>query len=63
MEQVLQWISQYGFAVVAYLLLFWKMLEDDKAHKEEVGKLSDALNNNTKVLERLEVILSAGNNQ
>lgn len=46
-------ISSVGFPIAAYAALFWYVIKSSKDHKEEVSKLSEALNNNTMVMERL----------
>lgn len=48
-----EWLSQYGFPIVACVALFWKMNDQDTKHKDEVQKLTEALNNNTTVMQKL----------
>ena len=43
-------ISQLGFPIVMCLGLFYYIIKDAKATREEVAKLSKALDNNTKVI-------------
>ena len=38
--------------------LFWKMDKQDKEHKEEMNKSTEAINNNTVVLQKLMQMLS-----
>lgn len=46
-------VTNVGFPVVCCLLLFWWIMNLEKQHKEEIGKLSDAVNNNTLVMQKL----------
>lgn len=50
---VAQLIGSLGFPIVACCALFYRMNVQDEAHKEEVGKLTEAINNNTTALTRL----------
>lgn len=53
MENIVAVIAQVGFPIVCCLLL-WKALIDEKdAHKEEMGKMTEAVNNNTQALIKL----------
>lgn len=46
-------ISQVGFPIAVCLLCFWYIYHNNETHKEEIGKLSEAINNNTKVMNSL----------
>ena len=61
---VIQLISSVGFPIVACLGMGWyvkyqtdsyreEVKDIQKEHKEEIQKMSDALNNNTAALQRL----------
>lgn len=50
---LIQLIGSLGFPIVACGALFWRMVKSDEQHKEEMGKMSDALNNNTAALLKL----------
>ena len=50
---IIQLISNLGFPIVCCCALFWKMNKQDENHKEEIGTLTSALNNNTIVLEKV----------
>lgn len=50
---IMQAIGTLGFPIVATCALFWKMNEQDKDHKEEMAKMTDALNNNTMAIQKL----------
>ena len=53
MNEIYTAISTVGFPIVAYGAMFWYMMQQDKAHQEEITKLSEAVNNNTLVLQKL----------
>lgn len=48
-------IGSYGFPIVCCAMMYLEMRETRKSHQEEMKLMTDALNNNTRVLERLEV--------
>lgn len=50
---LIQLVGSLGFPVVACGALFWRMVKSDEQHMEEMGKMSDALNNNTAALLKL----------
>lgn len=51
-------ISTLGFPIVMCAALFWKMDKQDSEHKEEIGKVSEALNNNTLALQHMVDVLT-----
>lgn len=46
-------ISNLGFPIAVAVALFWKMNQQDVDHKEEMNKVTEAINNNTLALQRL----------
>ena len=56
---ILTLIGSYAFPIVMCIAFFWKLDKDTKQHKEEMDKMSEAINNNTltmqKLIDRLEV--------
>lgn len=58
MQMVITAISTVGFPIVMCGALFWKMDKQDKEHKEEMNKSTEAINNNTVVLQKLMQMLS-----
>lgn len=50
---IIQIISGVGFPIAACLICFWYVNKLTETHKEEVNKLTDALNNNTLVMQKL----------
>lgn len=50
---ILTAISTVGFPVVVSCALFWKMNKQDEDHKQEMTKVTEAINNNTIALTKL----------
>lgn len=50
---ILQAITSVGFPIVVCLMLMYYVRENTDKHKEEIDKMSEALNNNTLVLQKL----------
>lgn len=46
-------ISTVGFPIAACIAMFWYNNKQSDIHKQEIDKLSDALNNNTIALTKL----------
>lgn len=46
-------IRDLGFPIVCCGALFWYMVKQRDVHKEETDRMTEALNNNTVVLEKL----------
>lgn len=47
-------VQNLGFPVICCGALYWRMLKESDNHKAEMEKVTDALNNNTQALIRLE---------
>lgn len=47
-------VQTLGFPIVCCVALFYRMIKESENHKEEMNKVTDALNNNTQALIRLE---------
>lgn len=54
---VIQFISTVGFPIAACVMMYWEQVKTRKSHEEEAKLWAEALNNNTRVLERLEVMI------
>ena len=58
MNEVVTLITNVGFPIGLTLILLWYIYDSNNKHKEEMDKMSEALNNNTlaltKLIERLE---------
>lgn len=52
-NSLIQLVGSLGFPIVACGALFWRMVKSDEQHKEEMNKMSEALNNNTSALVKL----------
>ena len=50
---VAQLVGTLGFPIVCCGALFWRMNKTDDQHKEEMSKISEAVNNNTIALTKL----------
>lgn len=50
---LIQLVGSLGFPIVACGALFWRMVKSDEQHREEMNKMSEALNNNTSALAKL----------
>lgn len=61
-QAILAAISTVGFPIVMTGALFWKMNKQDDDHKEEMGKVTEAINNNTIALTKLSDKLSGDHN-
>lgn len=46
-------IGTLGFPVAMCIALFWKINKQDEMHKEELGAVTKALNNNTIALTKI----------
>lgn len=46
-------IGSLGFPIVCCIALFWYITKSAKQHKEEMDKMSEAINNNTNVMNQL----------
>lgn len=61
-EQIVTLVQTVGFPIVMCGALFWYMITQRAAHKKEVEKITDALNNNTVVLQKLAAIIEGKSN-
>ena len=52
-DAVLQFIQTVGFPIAVCCYLLWKSDSDAEKHKAEVDQLSNAINNNTLVMQKL----------
>lgn len=46
-------VSAVGFPIVFCLILYKTMLDQNKEHREEANKLTEAIHNNTLVIQKL----------
>lgn len=57
LDTVVSLISTVGFPICCCIALFYYMTKQREEHKEEVEKMTEALNNNTIALKKLEIKL------
>ena len=53
MGDIVSVISSVGFPITMALLLLWCIYDSNNKHKEEIDKMSEALNNNTIAITKL----------
>lgn len=46
-------LGSYAFPIVMCIAFFWKIDRDQRSHKEEMDKMTDALHNNTLAIQHL----------
>lgn len=56
-QAVSQFISSVGFPIACTAAMFWMFNKIEDRHKEEVDKLTEALNNNTVALTEIKTML------
>lgn len=62
-NSILQAIGSLGFPIAACLMCFWYIKQSADNHKQEIDKLSEALQNNTIALQKLSDKLEARSNE
>ena len=60
-EQLLSLIGNYAFPICCCVYLFWSISKEREAHKAEMDKMTEALNNNTLALTKIEELVRNGN--
>ena len=53
MEGIVSIISNVGFPIACVIVMFYQMEKERESHKEESEKWVEAINNNTKVMEKV----------
>lgn len=53
MDAIAQIISTLGFPIAVCVYMFYSQEKERETHKEETAKLTEALNNNTVVIQSL----------
>ena len=53
MDAIAQIISTLGFPIAVCVYMFYSQEKEREAHREETAKLTEALNNNTLVIQSL----------
>lgn len=62
MNAVTTAISTLGFPIVMCGAMFWYMIKEKDAHKAEMDSVTEALNNNTLILQKICDRLDGGKN-
>jgi len=62
LEELVQLISNLGFPIAMCCYLLYRMSKSDENHKAEMDNVTEALNNNTLVIQRLIDRLGEGDN-
>lgn len=57
---IAQLVGSLGFPIACCIALFWYLTKMQKQHKEEMDKMSEAINNNTHVMSNLVEELQKG---
>ena len=52
-EVITQLVSNLGFPIACVVAMFWMWNKEREAHKEESDKWIEAINNNTRVMEKV----------
>lgn len=52
-DSIIQIISNVGFPMFVVVYLLWHGEKEEQAHKEEMEKMTQALNSNTLILQKL----------
>lgn len=56
-KTLLEAVATVGFPIVAYGAMFYYMINQTKAHKEEMKQMIDAITSNTIALTKLEDVI------
>lgn len=57
-----QFISNYGFPIVACAALFWQNNKQDMNHKESIEKMTSVISDNTAALNKILTYIEAIDN-
>ncbi len=57
---IMQAIGSLGFPIVISLLMFYQLIKEQEAHKEEMNGLKDVIQENTKALISIKEHMSGG---
>ena len=52
-DTILTIVTQIGFPIAVCIICFWYINKIQGQHKEEMDKMSEAINNNTIVMQKL----------
>ena len=57
LDAIISSVSNLGFPIACVIILFWYLNKERESHKEEMDKLTEALNNNTQAINKLYVLM------
>lgn len=63
MNSITEVISNLGFPIAVCIALFWYLMKQNEAHREETEKLRQALENNTLIITKLYERLGGAKNE
>lgn len=52
-----QLIANLGFPIACTIALFWSWSKERESHKQEIDRITEALNNNTQALIKIEELI------
>lgn len=61
-QTIVQVVQSVGFPIVCCGALFWYMIKQRDVHKDEMDKMTTAINNNTQVLTQIITMLGGKDN-
>ena len=53
MEEIVSIVSNVGFPIACVIVMFMRMEKERESHKQESEKWVEAINNNTRVMEKV----------
>ena len=56
MPGIVEVVQNLGFPVACVIALFWTLKREQEQHKEEMQRITEALNNNTLALSELKTL-------
>lgn len=60
LQELVTVIGNFGFPIACVIAMFFMWDKERREHKEEVTKMTEAVNNNTTVLEKILTLLGVG---
>lgn len=54
MNELAQFISTVGFPICAFVMVYYRGMKSEEANRQTLEKVTDALNNNTTAIARLQ---------
>lgn len=62
LNEIGQFISNYGFPILACAALFWQNNKQDNNHKESIEKMTSVISDNTMALNKILTYIEAIDN-